>query len=480
MLKIWFERQNQHYRRTVRFPEGTDAVEDHVMIEPGWHEPATGPQAGRFHRYFPEEMMPVGQDIAHVLLGRHGIRFLDDNREQEHRIILCESPELPEISRIPWELAALEEQYLLIHRLIPIVRQPHSVKIIKKLTVRQPPRVLMLSAGFTGQSMPLLENQLTTLALTLGELKAHGYVEVEEELNCTREKMNRLLCRNRYDIVCFTGSGYFDESKSTGGLLLETTGGELEQVSAGDLVFYFREQKDLPLVFLNCCNAANTKEGDLDGLQGFRQVARRLMGRGVPELVVTEAAQYEDSARIIIKTFFEELVMDPGFNVAKALTTARCTVDTKPEQLQDFYRFLHYSALEEDAEICLSDSSNIPHHLPDGQSEPDASEEVTGELKEKLPPGYTERAFLLNRGGAFRNLPESLQFDLFRAAGTHPYMINWVVGYLIATPCLPESVTGEGIVLESIRRILPQLSSEQRKKLKALLPEELVGLLKIE
>jgi len=485
MLKVRFERQNQHYRRIVRYPDETVAVEDHVMLQPRWYEPVSEPNGSPRNSYFPEKAATVGQEIAEALLGRHGIRFLEENWEQEHRIVICEDPDLPEISRVPWELAAVADRFLLIHRLIPIIRQPQAVKVRKELTIRQPPRVLVLSALFTGQSRPvpenqlqknqlqknqLLENQLTTLALTLGELEAHGYVEVEEVLDCTREKLNRLLSANRYDIVCFTGNGYFDEGKNTGGLVLETPGGEPDPVSANDLVFYFREQKELPLVFLNCCNGGIRDEVNSDGFRGFLGVARRLPAGGIPEVVVTEAAGYESPARIVIKTLFEELAMDPGFNVAKALTTARCAVETRPEQFHDFYRFLHYSAIEEDVEISVMES--------DEKSDKKDPEDRGGDLKQVNLSGYTKRACLLNRGGVFRNLPEPLQFDLFRAAGTHPFMINCVVNYLLATPRLPETITGEAVVLESIRRILPQLSPEQIKTLKALLPEELYRLLK--
>lgn len=349
MLTICFEKHEENYKRVVQFPDKTKHECDGVVILPKWHYPETWSWIKPLYEYSRDELAKEGQAVAEALLGNQGIDFLRENNGNSLKIIITENKELPEISRVPWEIACIDGEFVLTDLFIPIIRRPDHIRIKSKLQINRPLRMALLSASPQNQDTLMVEEELISVALALGESIAEGRIIVDEILNCTREKLKEIFRSNPYDIVYFTGHGAFREN--TGYLILESPDGSADFMSSSDFVSALRRQQDVVLVFLNCCNAAAVGRQEAEALRGFDDVARRVLKLGVPEVIATQAAIFDITGRTIMKAFFEELCRDKPLDVAAALTIARCDVESDHSQFHDFYQFVHFSALHKEPQI---------------------------------------------------------------------------------------------------------------------------------
>ena len=88
------------------------------------------------------------------------------------------------------------------------------------------------------------------------------------------------------------------------------------------------------------------------GQKGFNDVARKVLKMGVPEVIATQAAIFDATGRRIMKTFFEELCLNDGFDAAEALTLARADAASDTTRFgnvyrfHDFYHFVHLRAVD--------------------------------------------------------------------------------------------------------------------------------------
>lgn len=357
MITVKFEKHDKSYERTVRFPDRSQFVEDSVVIQPKWHSPETWSWVKPLHEYTRDQLAHEGQEVAQALLGQKGMEYIKNNSPDSSRLVVFENQDLPEIARVPWEIACIDNEFILTDRFIPLVRQPEHVQTKRKLRIHSPLRMVLISASPTDQQSLMIEEELLTTALALGDQMAEGKIVVDEVLNCTREKLIEILRSNSYDIFYFTGHGHFQEN--TGYLVLENPGRTTDLVSARDVITALRRQKGLSLVFLNCCNAAAVGQPETYGWRGFGDVARKVLKLGVPEVIATQAAIFDTTARKIMISFFQELCPDEKFDIAKALTTARCDVESDLNQFHDFYHFVHLSSLGPYTEMEVKQRENI-------------------------------------------------------------------------------------------------------------------------
>ncbi len=343
MITVKFEKHDQSYKRTIALPDGGQLIEHGVVIPPQWHSPETWSWVKPLHEYTRDQLAREGRAVAQALLGQKGQDYIKTNSPGSTRLVVFETRDLPEIARVPWEIACIDNEFIIIDRFIPLVRQPEHVQTQKKLSIHRPLRMVLISAAPTDQPALMIEEEMLSTALALGEQMAEGNIVVHEVLNCSREKLVEILRGNQYDIFYFTGHGHFQEN--TGFLALENPDRTADLVPAGDVITALRRQEGLSLVFLNCCNAAAVGRPGTPGWQGFNDVARKVLKMGVPEVIATQAAIFDTTARKVMKSFFQELCPDERFNVARALTTARCDVDSEMNEFHDFYHFVHLSAL---------------------------------------------------------------------------------------------------------------------------------------
>ena len=354
MIKIRFERNGVNYKRIIEFPGRATPVEDSLVLPKKWLAPETWTWVTPFHEYSRKELAAEGEVIAACLLGSEGIAFMKSAASDPRKIVpvvILESGDLPEVAGVPWEIACLEGEFLATNPSTPLIRRPAHVQLKDHLRISKPLRLAMISASPRDQGPLMVEEENLSAALALSEQVTRGKMIVDEVFNCTRDKLREVFQENTYDLVYFTGHGAFSRDTGTGYLLLETPEGTTDQLSARDFCKYLRRQKDPALVFLNCCNAAAVGMVRSEGWQGFGDVARKALEAGVPEVIATQSAIFDDTGRKMMKYFFEEFYKDDEYNAAHALSVARSEVEDDHSQFHDFYHFVLLSALAPDARI---------------------------------------------------------------------------------------------------------------------------------
>ena len=202
MLTIFFEKHEENYKRVIQFPDKTKHVCDGVVILPKWHSPETWSWIKPLYEYSRDELAKEGQAVAEALLGNQGIDFLRENNGNSLKIIITENKKLPEISRVPWEIACIDGEFVLTDLFIPIIRRPDHIRIKSKLQINRPLRMALLSASPKNQDTLMVEEELISVALALGESIAEGRIIVDEILNCTREKLKEIFRSNPSILDC--------------------------------------------------------------------------------------------------------------------------------------------------------------------------------------------------------------------------------------------------------------------------------------
>ena len=347
-MLVRFEAQGDRYRRIITFPDDSSVSESNISFPLKWHTPEPYLLIRPLHEYERADLVEEGKAIAATLLGSEGMRFLVEMATSDPmQIVIQEDCQLPEVARVPWELAFVDGRFLATDHYTPIVRRPSHIKPVARLTLHTPLRMALFSAAPNDQQSLMVEDELFTIALSLDEAMSSGKLVVDEIMNCTREKLKEALRNREYDIVYYTGHGAFLED--AGYLCLEKQDGTTDLMSADDFAKELRVQRNLGMLFLNCCNAASVGSARTESWEGFGDVARKAMKRGAPQVIATQAAIFDSTGRKVMKSFFTELCRSDDFDVAAALAMARSDVENDHSQFHDFYHFVHLSLLERGA-----------------------------------------------------------------------------------------------------------------------------------
>ncbi len=370
------------YNRTLTFPDGTENNEDNLTLERRWHSPEQWPWIKPLHLYGRDELAAEGETVARALLGEAGRDFLR-RRGRDVTLVLREPRNLPEIARVPWEIAAMDNDFLLTQWAVPLVRLPEHIFPQDTLRLNKPLRVALISASPTGPGRLEVERELMNAAFALDEPMREGHMVVHEILNCTREKLYEFL-RPRaddsggYDMVYFTGHGAFRDG--AGYLCLEAPDGTSEDLPASDFAALMRRQQGVSLVFLNCCEAAMVGDPEKEGRRGFNDVARKVLKAGVPHVIATQASILDITGREVMTAFFRALAAsacaaaasasDGGLDMARLLAHALGEVDGPHRGWHDFYQFVHLRALapgyetgwKERPQKETGETADIPRH----------------------------------------------------------------------------------------------------------------------
>ncbi len=334
------------YSRTLTFPDGSESSRDNLLLERRWHSPEQWPWIKPLYNYERDELAAEGETVSQALLGEVGKDHLR-NHGRDITLVLREPHNLPEIARVPWEIAAMDNDFLLTDLAIPLVRLPQTISPRHRLTLRTPLRAALISASPTDFNPLEMEQELMNAAFALEEPMRENRMEVHEILNCTREKLFDFFSGEDrdYDIVYFTGHGTF--LGNNGYLCLETPEGRAKLLSARDFASLMGRQKHLSLVFLNCCEAAMVGDPEKKGRRGFNDVARRVLEAGVPHVIATQASIFDTTGREVMTAFFRALAASgPGrFDIARVFSHALGEVDDPERRVHDFYQYVHFRAL---------------------------------------------------------------------------------------------------------------------------------------
>ena len=137
MLTIQFERQGEAYRRRLIFPDGSTHTTDNIMIPVRWHTPERWSWTKPLHEYSRENLEKEGQLLAETLLGDRGLDAVR-NGDNGLKLIVRESKDLPEIARVPWELACIDGDFVCTDLSVPMIRRPDLTPRKRDLQVALP------------------------------------------------------------------------------------------------------------------------------------------------------------------------------------------------------------------------------------------------------------------------------------------------------------------------------------------------------
>ncbi|HLP58092.1 MAG TPA: hypothetical protein VK186_04645, partial [Candidatus Deferrimicrobium sp.] len=177
-ITVMFEKQDDTYTRRVTLPGGTCFTEKNIQVKKQWHSPETWRWSKPLHKFSRAELAGEGNLIAHALLGQEGCDFLaampanTPDTETGAQILILENTTLPELARIPWEIACLGDEFITTQRFIPIIRKPQSMPGMpakKKWPRHNPLKLLLVSAAPKDQTRLHLENELLKAAYALEE-----------------------------------------------------------------------------------------------------------------------------------------------------------------------------------------------------------------------------------------------------------------------------------------------------------------------
>ncbi len=284
-------------------------------------------------------LVDMGKRLALAALGEEGVKqFIKQKRAGSWLgITFIESPQTPEVAAIPWELIHIDGEFLSLNFGTPVRRMIDGYCGIKELSLNKPLKMALLSATPSGLDTLLIEKEQIRFARSIGHLISKNQLVVHEIINCTREKLASALRYNNYDIIYFTGHGTY--ARGTGYLCLEDLDGKREMIDS--LEFARLMSGSLPrLVFLNCCQSGASDVRTASDT--FRDVARKLIEVGVPDIIATQTSIFDEHAQIFMKAFFDEIFSE--YNISNAITRAR---DDLKNKLKDtaipntFYQFVH-------------------------------------------------------------------------------------------------------------------------------------------
>lgn len=284
-------------------------------------------------------LVDMGKCLALAALGKEGVKqFIKQKREGSWLgITFIESPQTPEVAAIPWELIHIDGEFLSLNFRTPVRRMIDGYCRVENLLLNKPLKMALLSATPSDLDKLLIEREQLRFARSIGHLISKNHLTVHEIMNCTREKLASALRYNNYDIIYFTGHGTY--ARGTGYLCLEDPDGKREMIDS--LEFARLTSGSLPrLVFLNCCQSGASDARKASDT--FRDVARKLIETGVPDIIATLTTVFDEHAQIFMKTFFDEIFSE--YNVSNAITRAR---DDLKNKLKDtaipntFYQFVH-------------------------------------------------------------------------------------------------------------------------------------------
>jgi streptogramin lyase len=317
-----------------------------------------------------EEAKQLGTQLFESLLAEdvgdlyHGARSVADSQNRGLRLTLYLTG-VPELMEIPWEfLYDPGDAFFLSQSMYtPLVRSLdlRSASPPRKLTL--PMKVLgMASApqGFPGLDV---NDERQKLARALEPLTSRGAVELEWLDSATLSELDRRVgSPDELHVIHYIGHGAYDDRTQGGILVLEDSGGGVNEVTGEELGALLRDERSLRLVVLNSCEGARTSHVD-----PFSGVASSLLRCGLPAVVGMQA-EITDEAAI---TFSERLytALAQGFPIDAALTQARKAIFAAGSDVEFGTPVLFLRG--ESTQLFDVDGAEVLEELPVVEPEPD-------------------------------------------------------------------------------------------------------------
>ncbi|MCX6583413.1 MAG: hypothetical protein NT166_24820 [Candidatus Aminicenantes bacterium] len=475
-ITVTFEKQGEKYSRSVTFPDGKRVTEQDIQIKKQWHSPETWQWSKPLHEYSREELSKEGNHIAHVLLGQQGRDFLaalepnSPDNETNMQILILEHTALPEIARIPWEIACIGREFIVTQRFIPIIRRPQPMagpQTKKKWPLHEPLKLLLVSASPKDQTRLHVENELLKAARAAVDNDANPYHDFYQFVH----------------LSTWTGDETWEirpRPKEEGVRLTE------EEQAAYRSEHYIELDKNFVGRFEYISRIEETwwnESAHVVGLHGLGGIGKtylcsrmqqRVLFYAVPAKRLNKSIfiDFRQGTGHTLGLFLNQLTgiaHDLGFSEYEKVVEDDEKFPTALEKLREFRRWLDSrfqgkvllildnleSALDE-AGLFRDEELGKWFRLLVGQTSkatkilvtcrfrfeffPDGRDIVEGRWFHLGELGITERLCFLNRWADLRNKTWEEKEEILQAAGGHPYLLKMVLKYVQRNRDLPEAI----------------------------------------
>jgi hypothetical protein len=220
----------------------------------------------------------------------------------------------PELARVPWEILKDDGAFLGHSVDTTIVRYTELLDRARPPKLELPLRVLaVLSNPPDPEYDPIdVDRERSNLQRALASLLTTGQVVLDVLEDATYERLHERLQTGSFHIVHFVGHSGVDATGEEGLVVLETSGGHSQTVSASSFRALLAG-RDLRLVFLNSCDSARP------GRRGpFSGVAQALVQAGVPAVVAMQFPIRDDAAGALVGAFYRGLALSQPVDAALA------------------------------------------------------------------------------------------------------------------------------------------------------------------
>jgi CHAT domain len=173
---------------------------------------------------------------------------------------------------------------------------------------------------YTLPNIPAVFTEVETLKDLIDRQRDRGNIRcsVEVKHDVTREEMINLLLQDNYDLIHFSGHGFYTDAPESSCLFFWNEGGANQRIgflSANELNNLV-EQTRLKFIYLSCCQGAVTATTDFLFNNDFLGIAHSLLVGGVPSVLSMRWPLNDDMAVLLASSFYTELLRGTGLEVA--------------------------------------------------------------------------------------------------------------------------------------------------------------------
>lgn len=236
---------------------------------------------------------------------------------------------VPELAHFPWEYLyqTTTNEFLCLKRQTPIVRYLDIPKMIPRLQIKPPVRILVMISS--PKDLPQLDinTERNRLRKALAKLEKKGLIEINVLEEATVNDLQRTLRRTEFHIFHFIGHGDFDQENDQGLLAFENEDESVDYVNAEQLGAILNNHKSLRLAVLNSCEGARTSLKN-----PFAGTAKTLTQQGFPAVVAMQFS-ISDVAAVKFASTFYAAVAD-GLPADTAVAEARVTLFSSEDHIE--------------------------------------------------------------------------------------------------------------------------------------------------
>lgn len=194
-------------------------------------------------------------------------------------------------------------------------------------------RILLVSSNASGNvkvgnrtyslpSIPGVIREVDSLDELIAKAREKGNIKcaVDVRHNVTRDDMIELLEQDYYDVLHFSGHGFYADSPENSCLFFcpeENRAGEsmIGALSANELNNLV-EHTRLKFLYLSCCQGAMTSTTDFLFNNDFLGIAHSLLVGGIPSVLSMRWPLSDDMAVLLATSFYNELLKGQGLETA--------------------------------------------------------------------------------------------------------------------------------------------------------------------